>query len=208
MRGIARLPAADPKVRADLDEEAARAGWPALHRKLRAVDEEAAARINVNDSQRIQRALEVYLVSGRPLSEWHADPCSREVGMPGNFVKLAMLPEPRAILHGRIEARLRTMLENGFLDEVRRLHARPELTGRSPSMRAVGYRQLWAHLDGEYGLDAAIERTRAATRQLAKRQLTWLRSEPGTESLNPLEPRVFDTILDSIQRRLDASSPG
>lgn len=208
MRGIARMPPADMQLRADLDAEASRAGWPSLHRRLQAIDEEAAARISVNDGQRIQRALEVYLLSGRSLSEWHAGQRSAEVRAPGSFVRLALLPEPRAVLHGRIEERLKTMLEKGFVDEVRRLRARPGLTSRSPSMRAVGYRQLWAHLDGEYGLDVAIERTRAATRQLAKRQLTWLRSESGIEAVNPLESRVFDTILDSVRRQLDASSPG
>jgi len=205
MRGIARLPGADMLIRAELDAEAALLGWPAMHRKLEAVDKEAAARISVNDSQRIQRALEVYLVSGRSLSEWHAAQRSGASGTSAGFLKFALFPEPRTVLHSRIEARLASMLANGFLDEVRRLRARPGLTSGSPSMRAVGYRQLWSHLDGEFGLDIAVERARVATRQLAKRQLTWLRSEPEIEVLNPLEPRVFDTIVTSIQRQLDAS---
>ena len=205
MRGIARLPGADMLIRAELDAEAALLGWPAMHRKLEAVDKEAAARISVNDSQRIQRALEVYLVSGRSLSEWHAAQRSGASGTPAGFLKFALFPEPRTVLHSRIEARLASMLANGFLDEVRRLRARPGLTSGSPSMRAVGYRQLWSHLDGEFGLDIAVERARVATRQLAKRQLTWLRSEPEIEVLNPLEPRVFDTIVTSVQRQLDAS---
>jgi tRNA dimethylallyltransferase len=205
MRGIARLPRANRSIRAELDAEAALAGWPAMHRKLEAVDKEAAARISVNDSQRIQRALEVYLISGRSLSEWHAAGSSGAARTPAGFLKFALVPEPRTVLHGRIEARLATMLANGFLDEVRRLRARPGLTSGSPSMRAVGYRQLWSHLDGEFGLDTAVERARAATRQLAKRQLTWLRSEPEIEVLNPLEPRVFDAIVTSVQRHLDAS---
>jgi tRNA dimethylallyltransferase len=204
MRGVAGLPAADRRVRAELDAEAALQGWPAMHRKLEAVDQEAAARISANDSQRIQRALEVYLLSGRSLSDWHAAQRSGGSGGPVGFLKFALFPEPRTVLHGRIEARLAIMLANGFLDEVRRLHARPGLTSRSPSMRAVGYRQLWSHLDAEFDLDTALERARVATRQLAKRQMTWLRSEPEIEVLNPLEGRVFDTIAASVQRHLDA----
>jgi tRNA dimethylallyltransferase len=200
MRGLAGMPAADRQLRVDLDAEAAVVGWPAMHRKLEAVDKEAARRISANDGQRIQRALEVYLVSGRPLSEWHATQRPRAGGTSAAFLKFALVPEPRAVLHGRIEARLAAMLANGFLDEVRRLRARPGLTSGSPSMRAVGYRQLWSHLDDECGLEVAVERARAATRQLAKRQLTWLRSEPEIEVLNPLEPRVFDTIVAAVGR--------
>jgi tRNA dimethylallyltransferase len=207
LRGIARLPRADRLIRAELDAEAALLGWPAMHRKLEAVDQEAAARISVNDSQRIQRALEVYLVSGRSLSDWHSAQRSGDdaVDTSVGFAKFALFPEPRSVLHGRIDARLAAMLASGFLDEVTRLRARPGLTSRSPSMRAVGYRQLWSHLDGEFGLDTAVVRARVATRQLAKRQMTWLRSEPEIEVLNPLEPRVFDTIAASVRRRLDAS---
>ena len=203
MRGLAGMPAADRQLRVDLDAEAAVVGWPAMHRKLEAVDKEAAARISANDGQRIQRALEVYLVSGRPLSEWHATQRSPVGGTPAAFLKFALLPEPRAVLHRRIEARLAAMLGQGFLDEVRQLRARPGLTSGSPSMRAVGYRQLWSHLDGKCGLEVAVERARAATRQLAKRQVTWLRSEPEIETLNPLEPRVFATIVAAVGR-----SPG
>jgi tRNA dimethylallyltransferase len=203
-RGIARLPVADAEVRAALDAEALVSGWPAMHRKLAEVDQTAAARIGENDSQRIQRALEVYLTSGRPLSEWHAhqNSGSSRRQTQGRYLRFAFFPEPRAALHRNIEARLARMFAQGFPDEVRRLRARPALTGRSPSMRAVGYRQLWSWLDGEYGLDTAFERTLAATRQLAKRQLTWLRSEPDLIALDPLEPRIFDTILSSVERAL------
>jgi tRNA dimethylallyltransferase len=194
MRGLAGMPAADRELRADLDAEAAVVGWPTMHRKLEAVDKEAAARIGVNDGQRIQRALEVYLVSGRPLSEWHATQRSGVDGTPAAFLKFALLPE-----------RLAAMRANGFLDEVRRLRARPGLTSGSPSMRAVGYRQLWSHLDGEFGLEVAVARARAATRQLAKRQLTWLRSEREIQALNPLESRVFDTIVAAVGRSLRAA---
>jgi tRNA dimethylallyltransferase len=205
-RGIARLPHADEKVRAALDAEAAVAGWPAMHRKLAEVDSVAAARIGENDSQRIQRALEVYLTSGRPVSDWHAEQLAGTAGDAGvtsaRFVKFALVPEPRAELHRRVETRLALMFRQGFLDEVRTLRARPQLTSRHPSMRAVGYRQLWAHLDGEYGLDTAFERALVATRQLAKRQLTWLRSEPGLDVHNPLEPAVFGTIVSRVKRQM------
>jgi tRNA dimethylallyltransferase len=210
-RGIARLPRADAAVRAALDAEAAHSGWPAMHRKLAEVDRVAAERIGANDSQRIQRALEVYFTSGRPLSAWHAEQASG--GASGNrsgpgvaslrFVKFALVPEPRAELHRRIEIRLGTMLDNGFVDEVRKLRGRPGLTSRSPSMRAVGYRQIWAYLDGEYGLADAIDRALAATRQLAKRQLTWLKSEPDLLALNPLEPQVFGTILSVLRQQME-----
>lgn len=204
-RGLARLPSADADLRAALDAEAAAEGWPAMHRKLKEVDAAAAARISVNDSQRIQRALEVYLTSGRTISQWHAH--ERAVTSVGNaaasFLKFALYPEPRVVLHRRIETRLRAMLEQGFLNEVRQLRARPGLTSRSPSMRAVGYRQLWAHLDGECGFDVAAERALAATRQLAKRQLTWLRAELDLRAMNPLEERVFDTIVSVLGQYRD-----
>ena len=205
-RGIARLPHADEKVRAALDAEAAVSGWPAMHGKLAEVDSAAAARISENDRQRIQRALEVYLTSGRPVSDWHAAQVAGArgdgAGTSARFVKFALFPEPRAELHRRIGIRLALMSRQGFLEEVRMLRARPQLTRRHSSMRAVGYRQLWAHLDGEYGLDTAFERALVATRQLAKRQLTWLRSEPGLDVHNPLEPSVFGTIVSGVKRQM------
>ena len=209
-RGIAALPQADPAMRAALEAEAAHSGWPAMHRKLAEVDSAAAARIGINDRQRIQRALEVYRLSGRPISEWHsADSQASDYrfidasGAPFRFVKVALVPEPRAALHGRIEERFRRMLEQGFVKEVAKLHARPGLARSSPSMRAVGYRQLWSWLDGDYGLDEAVDRALAASRQLAKRQLTWLRQEPGLSLVNPLEPRESGTILSMVERQMD-----
>jgi tRNA dimethylallyltransferase len=182
--GIAQLPEADQDVRAAIDEEAARSGWPALHDQLVGIDPQAAARINENDGQRIQRALEVYRVSGRMLSAWQAEtrPPTRF-----EFLRFALIPEPRAELHARIEWRLAGMFDAGFVGEVEVLRGRPGLTAGHSSMRAVGYRQVWSHLDGEYDLAEAEARALAATRQLAKRQLTWLRSENGVESMNPLE---------------------
>lgn len=198
IRGIARLPPADVGIRETLDAEAAAEGWPAMHRKLAAIDKAAAERISANDGQRIQRALEVYIASGRTITQWHRmqQPAGETAA---RFVKLGLFPA-RSILHDRIEKRLGSMLENGFLEEVTRLRERPGLTDRSPSMRAVGYRQLWAYLEGKSDLDTAVARALAATRQLAKRQLTWLRSETNLEALDPLEPGVIDTIISAVER--------
>ena len=189
--GMAELPSADEDVRAAIDAEAAERGWPALHEELRRVDPAAAARINPNDSQRIQRALEVYRVSGRPLTAWQAS--TPESGGT-QFLKLALQVEPRSVLHERIATRLDQMLEAGFLDEVAQLMQRPELRRDSPAMRSVGYRQFWAHLAGECSLDEARGRAQAATRQLAKRQITWLRSETGLKSFDALDSAVADAI--------------
>lgn len=203
--GLAGLPSADEALRRQLDEEAAAAGWPAMHRKLAAVDPAAAARIDVNDRQRIQRALEVYLASGRPLSEWHARHSESAREESRRFLKIALVPKPRAALHDRICARFEEMLERGFVDEVRRLRARPGLTAVSPSMRAVGYRQLWGYLDGDYGLEEAVEKALAATRQLAKRQMTWLRSEAGTSIFNPLEAGSFGAISSILEQQVSTN---
>ncbi len=189
--GMAELPPADPAIRASIDTEAAELGWPALHEQLQRCDPAAAVRINPNDSQRIQRALEVYRLSGRPLSAWQeSTPVSGDV----RFEKLALRVEPRSVLHERIARRLERMLDAGFLDEVRRLMQRPGLHRDSPAMRAVGYRQFWAHLAGECSLGEARRRALAATRQLAKRQITWLRSENGLNSFNALDSAVADAI--------------
>ena len=189
--GMAELPAADEDVRAAIDAEADERGWPALHEELRRVDPAAAVRINPNDSQRIQRALEVYRVSGRPLSAWQAT--TPEAGGT-RFLKLALQVETRSLLHERIAVRLDRMLEAGFLDEVARLMQRPGLRRDSPAMRAVGYRQFWAHLAGECSLEEAKSRAQAATRQLAKRQITWLRSETGLKTFDALDSAVADAI--------------
>lgn len=200
-QGIADLPVADDSVRAALDAEAAERGWPELHAELAAVDADAAARISPNDSQRIQRALEVYRVTGRPLSAFQ-----QETLPAGHleFIRIGLLPPDRSILHARIEERLQSMLAGGFLAEVRRLRERPGLTADSPSMRSVGYRQLWAHLEGTIDFDTAARQALYATRQLAKRQITWLRSEPDLHSVNPLERNVFDAILSFLGGKLQA----
>jgi tRNA dimethylallyltransferase len=162
-------------VRAGIDERAAREGWPALHTELLRLDPQAAARIGPNDSQRIQRALEVCYTTGRPISELQRATVSPLAGFRLKYWVLA--PRDRSVLHERLSRRFQAMLAAGFLDEVKGLRQRGDLTPRHPAMRSVGYRQLWAHLDGEYGLEEAEQRGIFATRQLAKRQLTWLRAE-------------------------------
>lgn len=198
--GIAELPAADAGIRRDIDALAEASGWPAVHAVLATVDAAAAARINPNDSQRLQRALEVYRVSGRSLTDWQeqAAPPSEDI----RFLKIALQVEPRALLHERIARRLDTMIADGFVDEVRRLRERPNLTRASASMRAVGYRQFWRCLDGEIDLQEARQRALFATRQLAKRQLTWLRSEKSLISIDSLEPAAIDSISRLLARYL------
>lgn len=183
LHGLAVLPQALPALRSQLDERAARLGWPALHAELAALDPEAAGRISPNDSQRIQRALEVCLSTGQRISQLHKDTASHLSDWPLRYFVLA--PRDRAVLHERLARRFADMMAAGFLEEVRRLKARGDLSATHPAMRAVGYRQLWAHLDGHYGLDEAMRRAVTATRQLAKRQLTWMRSEPSGEWIDP-----------------------
>jgi len=172
--GLSELPEADPAVRAAIAAEAAERGWPALHAQMAAVDPAAGARIKPGDSQRITRALEVWRLSGRPISEWQRAGAPRR--FPFRVLRLVLAPADRAVLHERIERRFDQMLAEGFLDEVRRLRADPRLHPDLPSMRAVGYRQAWAHLEGHTDAPTFREQAIAATRQLAKRQLTWLRA--------------------------------
>jgi tRNA dimethylallyltransferase len=197
IHGIANLPQADATIRAAIDAEAAEIGWPAMHQLLAQIDAPAAARINANDSQRIQRALEVYRISGKTLSDWQAT----DVPRPDNyaFIKIALVSESRALLHERIAARLQTMIDGGFIDEVRTLMKTPGLTPEHPSMRAVGYRQIWSHFEGNCDLQAAREKALAATRQLAKRQLTWLRSEDSLNVVDPLAADAFASILSEFR---------
>lgn len=190
--GIADLPAADQSLRQQIDAEAKQEGWPAMHAILETIDPEVAARLNPNDSQRIQRALEVFRQSGKPLGDWQREAVAStgDIG----FVKIALQIEPRKLLHDRIELRLDQMIANGFEDEMQTLRARPGLKKDSSAMRSVGYRQFWAYMDGEFSHSEARDRTLFATRQLAKRQLTWLRSEKDVFSIDPLEAGVRDTI--------------
>jgi tRNA dimethylallyltransferase len=183
LKGLAPLPQASAELRREIDERAASAGWPALHSELARLDPEAAARINPNDSQRIQRALEVCLTTGRRLSELQRATVSPLGDTP--LRAWALAPRERPVLHQRLAGRFHAMMAAGFLDEVRALHRRGDLTARHSSMRAVGYRQLWAHLEGECTLAEAVAQGIAATRQLAKRQLTWMRAETAPRWLDP-----------------------
>ena len=175
-QGLNDLPAADPDVRATLDADAAREGWPALHARLAAVDAVTAGRLAPNDSQRIQRALEVFMLTGQPMSALLAAPArDDDAARLYRFVPIALEPSDRSGLHARIAARFDAMLAAGFVDEVKRLRARGDLHPGLPSMRCVGYRQAWEYLDGETDYDTMRDKGVFATRQLCKRQLTWLR---------------------------------
>ncbi|MDR2926118.1 MAG: tRNA (adenosine(37)-N6)-dimethylallyltransferase MiaA [Azoarcus sp.] len=171
--GLSDLPQADEALRADIDTRAKAQGWPALHAELARRDPAAAARLAPNDAQRIQRALEIVLASGKPLADAFAQRTKRP--LPCRPVTVALVPSDRAALHGRIAARFKKMLADGLLDELAALREQYRLTPDMPAMRAVGYRQAWRHLDGEIDAAALLETGIAATRQLAKRQLTWLR---------------------------------
>ena len=199
-RGIAELPAADDELRLAIDAEAAQRGWPAMHAELQSVDPAAAARIKPRDRQRIQRALEVYRASGTPLSAWQEDstPARDDV----DYLKVGLNIEPRSVLHDRIAQRLDAMLAQGFLGEVERLRRRPGLSLDHPSMRSVGYRQFWQHLDGDTDFEEARDRALFATRQLAKRQITWLRSETDIFLVDPLEPGAIDAITGFLAQSL------
>jgi len=182
-QGMDELPAAEPGLRAQIDARAARHGWPALHADLAKVDPVTAARLSPNDAHRIQRALEVWELSGKPISELHR---SAEADLPFELRAYALVPEDRAELHRRIAGRFDRMLEEGLVDELRSLRKQYDLNPDLPSMRCVGYRQAWSFLEGEIGKDELREKGIAATRQLAKRQLTWLRSLPGLEPAGQL----------------------
>ncbi|WP_408592171.1 tRNA (adenosine(37)-N6)-dimethylallyltransferase MiaA [Paraburkholderia tropica] len=178
-QGLNDLPGADPAVRAQLDAEAARDGWPALHARLAQIDPATAARLAPNDSQRIQRALEIWMLSGQPMSALLAAPSSRDdEAARYRFVPVALEPSDRAVLHRRIEQRFDAMLAAGLIDEVKVLRARGDLDANLPSMRCVGYRQAWEYLDGDVDYDTMRDKGVFATRQLCKRQLTWLRAMP------------------------------
>ncbi len=193
--GLSDLPEADPALRARLADEARVLGWAALHARLGELDPAAAARIRAGDAQRIQRALEVIALSGKTLSAQQGAPPQR---FGYRVLKLALIPADRAALHARIAARMDAMLAQGFLAEVQRLRARGDLHGDLPAVRAVGYRQAWQHLDGEFDVAQLRDRAIFATRQLAKRQFTWLRGELDARALDPLAKRHTDVAEDAV----------
>jgi tRNA dimethylallyltransferase len=200
--GLANLPTRDVEVRAGIDKEAVEHGWDALHARLNAIDPETAARINPRDRQRVQRALEVYTISGQPLGgllreQTRSDQNSLEL------VTFALVPDDRAALAQRLEQRFDEMVEAGLVDEVRKLRKRPLLRATHASMRCVGYRQIWAHLEGEHDWREARQRAVSATRQLAKRQLTWLRSERDFEALPAMAAHLGAKIRARVSATLE-----
>lgn len=199
-RGLAVMPPADEAIRAVLDARARSEGLPALHAELARIDPDAAARIRPTDPQRIQRALEVWQLTGRPISAWQRQVPAR----PGfRLLKLTLLPDDRAALHGRIAARFDAMLVSGFLDEVRRLRADARLHVDLPAIRAVGYRQAWHHLDGATDAGEFRQSAIEATRQLAKRQYTWFRAERDAFGFDALGEPAAAVAADRVGRFLD-----
>ena len=199
--GLSALPSASPDLRARLERDAAELGWPAMHRRLAEVDPAAAERIHPNDPQRIQRALEVHALTGVPLTELQG--MAEEPALPYRVVKLAVAPAERAELHRRIEQRFRAMLEEGLIEEVEGLYRRGDLDPSLPALRAVGYRQVWEYLSGHLDYTEMVERGIIATRQLAKRQFTWLRSETGLHWLDSLDPERSAQALKRLQSAID-----
>jgi tRNA dimethylallyltransferase len=199
-KGLAVLPEADPEIRARLDQELGRSGKKALHRRLADIDPQAAARIHPNDPQRIQRALEVYEISGKPLSSFFGEASGHE--LPYQKIKLIIVPADRKILHEIIAQRFRHMLEQGFIEEVEALYRRGDLTEKMPSIRAVGYRQVWSYLQGEDDIETMTDKAIIATRQLAKRQFTWLRRETGAVSFQTGQVNLLERVLAEVNGRI------
>lgn len=201
--GLAELPAADPVVREAIDRRAAQRGWPRMHEELARLDPQAATRIHANDPQRIQRALEVYYQSGEPISvlqrKSHVGPARYR------FIRIALIPQDRSLLHEIIEKRFSQMIHMGFVDEVRDLYGRGDLHRDLPAMRAVGYRQLWDYLSGNLSQDEAQRRGVVATRRLAKRQMTWLRGEQGLKRFDSLAEDSHARVFKTLQRELDSA---
>jgi tRNA dimethylallyltransferase len=195
LHGLAEMPAADEQIRETLLAEAKEKGWDKLHVKLAEVDPQSAQRIHPNDPQRISRALEVYQLTGVPLSAWQAQPSEP---LPYQPLLISLFPSDRAWLHERIERRFHLMVEQGLIEEVRALFERADLDESMSSVRAVGYRQVWEYLKGEQEKDQMIERGIIATRQLAKRQLTWLRSMPDLVTFDSKNNDLYQEVLKLI----------
>jgi tRNA dimethylallyltransferase len=199
--GLAVLPEADPLIRAKLNGELKTLGKEVLHQRLASIDPESAARIHPNDPQRIQRALEVYEISGKPLTAYFND--AQQMEIPYQKIKLIIAPNERKVLHDIIASRFTQMLEQGFIEEVEALMNRGDLTEKMPSIRAVGYRQIWSYLHGEYDKAKMIEKAIVATRQLAKRQFTWLRRETDALRLQTDQANLLETALTHIKNQLE-----
>lgn len=202
-QGLARLPEADPLIRAKLDQELEQLGKRVLHNRLAEIDPESAARIHPNDPQRVQRALEVFEISGRPLTSFFAGSQGDEI--PYKKIKLIIAPEDRSSLHQKIAQRFQLMLKTGFLEEVDLLYQRGDLSEKMPSIRAVGYRQIWSYLKGECDYNTMIEKGIAATRQFAKRQFTWLRKENDATHFQAEQPDLLAKVLQQIDLQINKS---
>jgi tRNA dimethylallyltransferase len=198
--GLNELPHADPAIRAVIDTMAEQAGWPALHAELARIDPQTAGRLDPNDSQRIQRALEIYYLTSKPMAEILKKP--KYVYFPYRKITLGLVPSDREELHERIAQRFEEMLELGLISELRKLREDYPLDASMPSMRCVGYRQVWHYLDGEFGLATLRERGIAATRQLAKRQLTWLRSLADVETFDCLAHDLSEQVFAHLSIKL------
>ncbi|MDH5327757.1 MAG: tRNA (adenosine(37)-N6)-dimethylallyltransferase MiaA [Gammaproteobacteria bacterium] len=196
-QGLSPLPQANAQVRQKIEQWAQQQGWEQVHRRLRQVDPEAAQRIHPNDPQRIQRALEVYEITGMSMSELMAK--GRDDAPPYNISKIVVAPQDRTVLHERIAARLNIMMQQGFIEEVQGLWERGDLNAELPSMRAVGYRQVWQYLQGELERVQLEEKILFATRQYAKRQLTWLRSEANAQWFDPTEQEILPNVLKKLR---------
>ena len=204
--GLSSLPPANPEIRARLDEEGKTIGWPAMHEKLSSVDPETAARLKPNDSQRVQRALEVFEITGKPMSVLLADSPSED-GREGSSIPawinlVSLEPSDRARLHANLEKRFDEMLSTGFMDEVKALRANPNLHADLPAIRSVGYRQAWEFLDNQIDFDQMRYKALAATRQLGKRQLTWLRAIAGRKTFDPFKLEELKAALDYCKSTL------
>lgn len=195
--GLARLPAADPGIRRELDARAAREGWPALHAELARLDPAAAARIRPGDRQRIQRALEVIAITGGPISAQQREDLRK--ASVATDLRLVLAPADREAHAARLARRFEDMMKSGLLEEVRALHARGDLHAGMPAMRLIGYRQLWAHLEGQCTLEEAVQQAIVATRQYARRQLTWLRAEPGAQWFDADDPAVVTRLVARLE---------
>ena len=200
LEGLSPLPSADEKVRSEIDAKAALIGWSGLHQELSKIDPISAQRINPNDSQRINRALEVFYLTGKTLTELTAQ---KGEALPYDILQFAIAPEQREVLHLRIEQRFHKMIELGFQQEVEKLYRRPDLNENLPSIRCVGYRQMWEYLRGDYDHDEMVFRGICATRQLAKRQITWLRGWTSPiQWLDSLQPaQALEKVLTSVSTK-------